>query len=65
LGEIGKKETWTKLCTIGPLRGLSFPIGTWNTSNILLKKHDGKLAWFDLRTHLIDKLSTCIMTYAS
>jgi len=56
LGEIGKKETWTKLWTIGPLPGLSFPIGTWNTSNILFQTHDGKLAWFDLRTHFIDKL---------
>jgi len=56
LGEIGKKETWTKLWTVGPLPGLSFPIGTWNTSNILFRTHDGKLAWFDLRTHFIDKL---------
>ena len=54
--EVGKKETWTKLFTIGPLTSLSFPIGTSNMGNILFQTNDGELAWFDLRTNLIKKL---------
>ncbi|QCD92819.1 Histidine kinase-like ATPase [Vigna unguiculata] len=56
LVEVGKKETWTKLFTIGPLTSLSFPIGTSNMGNILFQTNDGELAWFDLRTNLIKKL---------
>ncbi|KAK8470104.1 hypothetical protein PHAVU_004G064200 [Phaseolus vulgaris] len=56
LAEIGKKETWTKLVTLGPLPYLSRPIGIGNISNILFKTNDGKLAWLDLRTHMVDKL---------
>jgi len=56
LVEVGKKETWTKLFTIGPLPSLSFPIGTSNMGNILFETNDGELAWFDLRTNLIEKL---------
>ncbi|QCD92840.1 molecular chaperone HtpG [Vigna unguiculata] len=56
LVEVGKKETWTKLFTIGPLPSLSFPIGTSNMGNILFQTNDGELAWFDLRTNLIEKL---------
>ena len=56
LVEVGKKETWTKIFTIGPLPSLSFPIGTSNMGNILFQTNDGELAWFDLRTNLIEKL---------
>ncbi|XP_068501226.1 uncharacterized protein [Phaseolus vulgaris] len=56
LVEIGKKETWTKLVTLGPLPYLSRPIGIGNMSNILFRTTDGKLAWLYLRTHLIEKL---------
>ncbi|XP_068501229.1 uncharacterized protein [Phaseolus vulgaris] len=56
LAEIGKKETWTKLVTLGPLPYLPCPIGIGNMSNILFRTIDGKLAWLDLRTHLVEKL---------
>jgi len=56
LVELGKKETWTKLFTIGPIPPLSFPIGARNMGNILFQTVDGELAWFDLSTNLIDKL---------
>ncbi|KAK6645716.1 hypothetical protein PHAVU_L001689 [Phaseolus vulgaris] len=56
LAEIGKKETWTKLVTLGPLPYLPRPIGIGNMSNILFRTTDGKLAWLDLRTHLVEKL---------
>ncbi|XP_068503582.1 F-box/kelch-repeat protein At3g06240-like [Phaseolus vulgaris] len=56
LAEIGKKETWTKLITLGPLPYFSRPIGIGNMSNILFRTIDGKLAWLDLRTHLVEKL---------
>ncbi|ESW23487.1 hypothetical protein PHAVU_004G051300 [Phaseolus vulgaris] len=56
LAEIGKKETWTKLVTLGPLPYLPRPIGIGNMKYILFRTINGKLAWLDLRTHLVEKL---------
>ncbi|XP_068501225.1 uncharacterized protein [Phaseolus vulgaris] len=56
LAEIGKKETWTKLITLEPLPYLLRPTGISNMSNILFRTTDDKLAWLDLRTHLVEKL---------
>ncbi|KOM51808.1 hypothetical protein LR48_Vigan09g046700 [Vigna angularis] len=54
--EVGKKETWTKLLVFGPIPYIRFPIGIGNMSNILFQTDDGDLAWFDLSTHVLQKL---------
>ncbi|XP_045829866.1 F-box only protein 8-like [Trifolium pratense] len=53
LGELGIKESWTKLFIIGPLPCLEYPIGAGKKGNILFRKKDGELAWFDLSTGMI------------
>ncbi|GAU21654.1 hypothetical protein TSUD_251380 [Trifolium subterraneum] len=53
LGELGVKESWTKLFIIGPLPCLEHPIGVGKNGNILFRKKDGELAWFDLSTGMI------------
>ena len=60
LVEVGKKETWTKLFVFGPIPYIAFPIGTRNMGNILFQTHDGDVAWFDLSTHMVQKLGVNI-----
>ncbi|KAK2399405.1 hypothetical protein QL285_049222 [Trifolium repens] len=52
LGELGIKESWIKLFIVGPLPCLEYPIGGGKKGNILIRKKDNKLAWFDLSTRL-------------
>jgi len=54
--ELGKKETWNKLFTLGPLPCNARPIGARSMGNILFETHDGELVWFDLSTHKITKV---------
>ncbi|QCD92628.1 molecular chaperone HtpG [Vigna unguiculata] len=56
LTELGKKETWNKLFTLGPLPCNARPIGARSMGNILFETHDGELVWFDLSTHKITKV---------
>jgi hypothetical protein len=56
LGELGVKESWTKLFIVGPLPCLEYPIGAGKKGNILIRKKDNKLAWFDLSTGMIDEI---------
>ena len=56
LGEVGNKETWTKLFVFEPTPPLAFSIGAWYLGNIVFQTHDGDLAWFDLSTHTVQKL---------
>jgi len=56
LGEVGKKESWKKLYSFDPLLGIGKAIGARSMGNILFKKVDGQLVWFDLSTHKITKV---------
>jgi len=53
LGEIGVKESWTKLFNIGPLSSTNNVIATGKNGNIFLYIKNGKLACFDLTTEVI------------
>ncbi|GAU28336.1 hypothetical protein TSUD_256640 [Trifolium subterraneum] len=56
LGELGVKESWTKIFTVGPLPCLEFPIGAGKKGDMLFRKTDGELVWFDLNTQMIEDL---------
>jgi hypothetical protein len=56
LGELGVKESWTKLFIVGPLPCLEYPIGAGKKGNILIRKKDNELAWFDLSTGMIEEI---------
>ncbi|AET00876.1 putative F-box domain-containing protein [Medicago truncatula] len=59
LGEIGIKESWTKLFIVGPLPfQLEYPIGAGEKGKILFRRKNDKLALFDLRTGMIDEIGT-------
>ncbi|MCI00110.1 F-box protein, partial [Trifolium medium] len=45
LGELGVKESWTKLFIVGPLPCLEYPIRAGKKGNILIRIKDNKLAW--------------------
>jgi molecular chaperone HtpG len=53
LGELGVKESWTKLFIVGPLPCLEYPIGTGKKGDIFFKNKDGGLVLFDLNTQMI------------
>ncbi|XP_058753646.1 F-box/kelch-repeat protein At3g06240-like [Vicia villosa] len=57
LGEFGVKESWTKIFTIESFPNLKYPIGMGKRSDMLLKKKDGGLVWFDLVTQKITDLN--------
>ncbi|XP_058762092.1 putative F-box protein At3g16210 [Vicia villosa] len=56
LGEIGVKESWTKLFIVGSLSSVERPVGAGKKGNIFFKKKDGELACFDLGTKMIEEL---------
>ncbi|MCI15523.1 F-box protein, partial [Trifolium medium] len=54
LGEIGVKESWTRLFHVGPLSQVECPIGAGKKGNIFFRNSVGKLAWFDLTTGVFE-----------
>ena len=56
LGEVGIKESWTKLFIVGPLPSLEYPIGAGKKGRILFRKRDCELAWFDLSNEMIEEI---------
>jgi len=56
LGELGVKESWTKLFVSGPLPGVIRPIAVGIKSVIFYIKEDTELACFDLSTQRIDEV---------
>ena len=56
LGEVGVKESWVNLFSIGPLPCVEHPIGVGNKGDIFFRKNDDELAWFDLSTQMIKEI---------
>ncbi|GAU28517.1 hypothetical protein TSUD_156740 [Trifolium subterraneum] len=56
LGELGIKDSWTKLFIIGPLPFLWNPIGAATKKKILFEKKDGGLVLFDLSNKTIEEI---------
>jgi F-box interacting protein len=57
LGELGVKESWTKLFVVGPSPSLNYPIVAAKKGKILLRSRSNKrLVWFNLSTGMIDKI---------
>ncbi|XP_057439512.1 F-box/kelch-repeat protein At1g24800-like [Lotus japonicus] len=67
LGEIGMKESWTKLFTVGlgPLHGFEFIIGVGKMGDIFFRNENGELvALFDLSTQMLKEIAaTELVTY--
>ncbi|CAI8616376.1 unnamed protein product [Vicia faba] len=59
LGELGVKESWTKLFVIELSDYIGYPIGVAKKCDIFFLKRDGELVYFDLCTEMIEKLG-CI-----
>ncbi|AES64386.2 putative F-box domain-containing protein [Medicago truncatula] len=56
LGEIGVKESWTKLFIVGSLPHVKYPIEAGKNGDIFFIKKDGELACFNLDTQTIKEL---------
>jgi len=56
LGELGVKESWTKLFVIGPLPCIAYPIGEGKNGDFFFKRIDGELIRYNLSTQVIDEL---------
>lgn len=56
LGELGVKESWIKILIIGPFHYLDYPIGAGKKGDMMFRKRDGGLVWFDLNTQMIEDL---------
>ncbi|CAL5205376.1 unnamed protein product [Lathyrus oleraceus] len=63
LGELGVKESWSKLFIVGPLSCLQLPIGIWKKGNILIQKKDNELAWFDISSGTIDEIGVTVKSH--
>jgi molecular chaperone HtpG len=55
LGEIGVKESWTRLFHVGPLSQVEYPIGAGKKGNIFFRNSVGEVFWFDLTTGVFEK----------
>lgn len=47
LGEYGIRESWMKQLTIGPMLGVTTPLGFWNNGELLLEDDQKKLVSYD------------------
>jgi molecular chaperone HtpG len=56
LGELGVKESWTKVFIVDPLPCIEHPIGAGKKDDIFFRKNDEELVWFDLSTQMIGEL---------
>lgn len=56
LGELGVKESWTKLFVLGPVPCIGHPIGVRIKSVMFYLKEDEKIAWIDLSTQRIEEI---------
>jgi molecular chaperone HtpG len=63
LGELGVKESWTKIFIVGPLPSLEQLVGMGKKGDMFFKKKDGELVWFDLNTHIIKDLGVFTHSY--
>jgi F-box interacting protein len=57
LGELGVRESWTKLFIIGPLPSVERPVGAGKKGDLYFIKNDNELACFDLSTHTIEDMA--------
>ena len=56
LGELGVRESWTKLFVVGPLSSMECPVGAGKKGDIFFIKNDNEIACFDLNTQTIEDL---------
>jgi molecular chaperone HtpG len=56
LGQLGVRESWTKLFIVGPLFGVEHPIGVGEKGNIFFRKENSELAYYDLSTEIIEEI---------
>ncbi|CAJ2655175.1 unnamed protein product [Trifolium pratense] len=57
LGEVGAKESWIKLYSIGPFCcNIKEIIGAGNNGDMFFRKKDGNIVWYNLRTQLMEDL---------
>jgi len=56
LGELGVRESWTKLFIVGPLPSVRCPIGVGKKGDLFFITDDDELACFDLNTQIIEDL---------
>jgi len=55
LGEVGVKESWTKLFVVGPYNcSIVCPISVGNKNRIFFREEDSELGWFDLSTQRVE-----------
>ncbi|XP_024640797.1 putative F-box protein At3g17490 [Medicago truncatula] len=56
LGELDVRESWTNVFTVEHIPFIEYPIGVGKNCNIVFfQKTDGKLAWVDLSTKMIEE----------
>ncbi|XP_058723084.1 F-box/kelch-repeat protein At3g06240-like [Vicia villosa] len=56
LGEVGVKESWTKLFIIGPLSYIEHPIGEGKDGDLFFRRKDDELVLFNLKTKKFKEL---------
>jgi F-box interacting protein len=54
--EVGVKDSWTKLFSIGPSKEIERPLGFWKNESIFLVKHDRQLVLYDPLTKEMSNL---------
>jgi hypothetical protein len=57
LGEPGVMESWTKLFIVETFPCLENPIELGKNGNILFRKKDGEICWYNLSSRMIEEIS--------
>ncbi|MED6216215.1 hypothetical protein PIB30_005477 [Stylosanthes scabra] len=56
LGEVGVKESWVKLFTVGLLPSVEYPIGAGKNGDIFFTKKDSELVWYDFSSKMFKEV---------
>ncbi|XP_050901984.1 F-box/kelch-repeat protein At3g06240 [Lathyrus oleraceus] len=56
LGELGVKESWTKIFILGPLPCIEEPIGVGENGDLFFRRKDDELVWFNFSTQIFKEL---------
>ncbi|XP_004512790.1 F-box/kelch-repeat protein At3g06240-like [Cicer arietinum] len=56
LGELGVKESWTKLFIIGPIPSIEHRVGEGKNGDLFFRRKDDEIVWINYTTQMIEEL---------
>ena len=59
-GGVRGAYSWTKLMTIGPLEGISYPLAFWDADELFMETKEGEVIFYNLRSQELNDHTVCL-----